>query len=390
MSNSQKIATVDPKERWLSQIGSHTVKTYRPIFEAYLGWCHSADPKETMQSLLIKARDINWLEDHLRAWYLFKKGQGVEHSTRKNALNAVRSFYTHNNVLLPRWPREWVQQLSKEPERTYTKEEISKMLKFAGCMRDEALLLSLNGDPQRIEVYRAMTWGMVSEQITRNGIAIVNIPALLPDADGINCNKNATKYRFALLSEATAKIRQMMFERKNLGEKLTASSWLFRGYSIMHSRNPVRLPPDSDSTPLTNRAIEMITGKMAVDAGIQEYYKTAKVTKAVFHPHGFRRSFKARVREVWRKLKVPMDSDFLKFVIGDKLDYEGAYDKFSESLLCDIFTELEPYLSITNDFEHKQNEPSDLTVKTAKSGLLYKLFLELKDMYKSEQIGGSG
>jgi integrase len=372
----------DPIQKWLSQLRQRSQIVYKPYFTQYLEWQRKSSPEESPESLLEKAKDINWLDDNLRSWYQHVKDQGVEHSTRKSKYVAVRSFYRWNNIALPKAPREWMLSAYKEPDRTYTQTEITSMFECAESSRDEALLLSLNGCPQRIEVLRALMWGMVAEEVMKGGIAIVNVPPNLPDSQGINCNKNATKYRFALLSEATWKIQQMMRERREDGERISASSWLFRGYSTKRTKNPIRIAKDSESVPLSSRAIEELISKMAERAGIQQYYKTAKQTKALFHPHGFRRTFKAHVREVWRKIKAPIDSDFLKFVIGDKLDYGGAYDKFSEPLLRDIFKELEPYLSITSYFK-RQEVSKPLTVKTANSGLLYSLFLELKDMYKS-------
>jgi integrase len=374
---------IDLVERWLSQFRDKSRELYGYYFEEYIKWSN-----ESPESLLEKARnDINWLDDNLRSWYIHSKEQGVEHATRKAKYMIVRSFYRWNNVALPKSPREWLLSVHKEPDRIYTREEIKAMYEHAETTRDQALLLALNGNPQRIEVLRALTWGMVAEQVEKGGIVIVNVPTMLPDARGVNCNKNATKYRFAFLSEATWKIQQMMGERREAGEIISPSSWLFRGYSKARTKNPVRVSKDSESVPLTNKSIEVIINQMAISAGIQNYYKTAKQTKGVFHPHGFRRTWKARVREVWRKINAPIDSDFLKFVIGDKLDYGGAYDKFSEPLLRQIFQELEPYISITDYWASKEKEEEDMRpqhkVETGKLGVLYGLYLELSEIYKS-------
>lgn len=376
LRTSEPLIKVDPIQKWLCQLRERSRAVYKPSFDEYLAWCN-----ESPNDLLEKAKDINWLDDNLRSWYLHVKDQGVEHSTRKNKYVAVRSFYRWNNVALPKAPREWMLSAYKEPDRTYTREEITSMYERAENSRDAALILSLNGCPQRIGVLRSLTWGMVAEEVTKGGIAIVNVPPNLPDSQGINCNKNTTKYRFALLSEATWKIQQMMRERREDGERISMSSWLFRGYSASRAKNTVRLARDSESVQLSRSAIEQIIGKMAEKAGIQQYYKTAKQTKVLFHPHGFRRTFKARVREIWRKISAPIDSDFLKFVIGDKLDYSGAYDKFSEPLLREIFQQLEPYLTISPEF--KRQEVSKATPSALKSGVLFQMFLELTAMYNN-------
>lgn len=352
---------------------------YSASFSRYLRWCG-----ESPESLLAKASDVNWLDDHLKAWYEEMKKRGLAHGSRRTSYAIVRSFYRWNNKALPKSPRHYLISSTLEPERIYTIEEIRKMYAVATNFRDRSLLMCLAHCPQRIEIYRAMRWSMVSEQVLGDrGITIVSVQSEILDSHGNNCNKAAVPYRFPLLSEATEAMRLMMEERKRAGENIRPESWLFRGYSTRRARNPVRVSEESDSTPLTNGGIEEIIDGLARKAGIQEFYKTPKLTKTVFHPHGFRKYFRARVREVWRTLAQPMDSILLEAVLGHKLPYAGAYDKFSEKYLTEIFTELEPFLSILSSSSEvkKKDAERQKILTSSSSSVLHQLYTELSGMF---------
>lgn len=311
--------------------------------------------------MLEKAKDVNWLDVHLKSWYQELKSQGISSNSRAQGYASARSFYRWNNIALPRAPRETRGRPTYESDRIYTKDEVRKMLHCAKNPRDVALLLLLANNPQREEVVSCLKWRMISDQLGKERVVVVCIPEELLNTEGENCNKNSIRYRFAFGSEVSQKIQEMMDERKAAGERIEPESWLFRSYSEYRSRNPVQISRDSDAIQLSGQSINKIIKSLAETAGIQQYVKTAKITRALFHAHGFRPYWKAAVREAWRKIKSPIDSDLLKFEIGDTVDQQGAYDKFSEAYLREVHSELEPYLRITDPTPAVQKDELALT-----------------------------
>lgn len=183
--------------------------SYEKWFKKYRAWSG-----ETPESLVLKGKDIEWLDDHLKSWYEKLRRQGLSLNSRKIGYNTVRSFLSWNHTTMPRSPREISASVTYESDRIYTKEEIQKLLALAENTRDEALLLAISHSPQRTEVWRALKRGMVSSQVAKGGIIVFSIPAQLLDSKLLNCNKASVAYKFGSGIEATEKIREMMEERK--------------------------------------------------------------------------------------------------------------------------------------------------------------------------------
>ncbi len=315
---------------------------YESYFPRFLEWC-----QETPGSLLEKSSDINWLDNLLMSWHVELRNRGLAQATANLALATARSFFRWNNVLLPRMSKETKTVRRYESNKIYTREEIARMAAVAKNHRDEAILLAEAHAAQREEVMSALRWGMVSKQILEGqNIVVVSIPAFLPDENDENANKGECDYKFAWGSEVTDLVEIMMQERASLGETIRPDSWLFRGYSSFRSRNPVRMRGDSDPVCLKGTAIGRIISDMAVRAGLQEYSKTPKTSRAVFHCHGFRRYLKHTIRQASKEIGIPIESDLLNYLLGHKLAYGGSYDHFNEDFIRSFYSKLESAISI--------------------------------------------
>jgi integrase/recombinase XerD len=202
-----------------------------------------------------------------------------------------------------------------------TQEEVAKIIDAAPSIRDKALIAFLAQSGQRRVIVTALKYGHIRKDLGRERFpVIVGVPAKLLDVHGVNVNKIRRPYRFAIGYDACVYIREMIEERKRCGEEITDESWLFRSYaSLRGGKMPMRMRKDEPGPPLSASAIVKIVDNAAKRAGLQE--KRGKISE--IHPHTFRRYFNMRLQEAG------IDPILRDFLLGHKLPYEGAYDKYT-------------------------------------------------------------
>lgn len=81
--------------------------------------------------------------------------------------------------------------------------------------------------------------------------------------------------------------------------------------------------------PMYNHITRLVK-KAAETIGIQHYTRTSRgQNKSLIHPHVGRIYFKAQLRQAG------VDPDLRNFMMGHKLPYAGAYDRFGEAEIVD-------------------------------------------------------
>ncbi len=146
----------------------------------------------------------------------------------------------------------------------------------------------------------------------------------------------------------------MIDERRRAGEQISDESWLFRSYAVNlagsdKGHHVIKVKKNTQGEPITAAAINAeIIRKIAVSAGLQKYIATERKTKTgaiikrgEIHPHAFRRNLKHWLREAG-----VYDNDFMNFIIGHKIAYGGAYDKFPASYIKREYAKGEPFLGL--------------------------------------------
>ncbi len=330
MDGARSENSLDPLERWLLSLSESSRDQYSYCFRKYMEYLGTGE----LEPIIMRARaDIVWLDDHLKQFREWIKSKHYAPGSGDGIFSAIRSFYSWNYVTLPKLPVDFNKSGAFEPDRIYTRREIKAMFDAATSKTWRAMLAFLRHSAQRVQVVRALKIMHVADALRNQEIGVVSVGPYLLDSRGRNCNKTRSRYKFAFGSECSRLLSDMIDERMQFGERVSSESWLF-------------VKPDGK--PFSGRNIDYVVNTLAERARIQEYVVTPKTKRAVFHAHGFRRTWKATVRSAWRTLKLGMDSELLQFQLGHTLPQRGCYDKFTAEDMRDFFADIESFMNISS------------------------------------------
>jgi len=88
-------------QRWRTRLSEGAFKTYSSLLKGYLEWV-GKNPDELIQWART-ASDPYMVLDSIQD-YILKARTGLRFKTRVNAYTAVRSYLSHNRILLPKDP----------------------------------------------------------------------------------------------------------------------------------------------------------------------------------------------------------------------------------------------------------------------------------------------
>jgi integrase len=332
-------------ERWLNNLTSAPSKRlYTHYFERFIDFSKS-NPDDLVQLAESGKDGLTKVRDLVSAFYHRLKDEGLSSKSCTNGYMAVRSFFRWNYVELGRMPKGFIGRRSYESGRILEQQEVADMVDACTSMRDKAIVTMLAQSAQRVEVLPALRLRHVKDQLDQNVAPIVvDVPAVLLDKEGRNVNKARVDYRFAFGEDTARYLKFMLEERAKNGEALDRESWLFRSYACRPEgrRNPVGVAANQRGPPISISAIGEVVRSAAEKVGIQNVGTTNRGKKRYeVHPHIFRRYWKSRMRKAG-----VTDNALLDFMMGHKLDYEGAYDKFSAEDTREAYKQAEPFLSL--------------------------------------------
>ena len=352
---------------WLSKFCGTVRRDYRYILEGFFQWCG-----ETPESFCERGKiDVNWLLERLNEWQETLRKDGLATQTIKTRYFAVKSFLDSMGVLLPKKHFRYPSRFPTRVKRIYTKEEICKMVCATTSSRNRAIILMLAHTGQAAQVLKCMRYSMISDQLASGRDAvIVSIPAVLSDANGKQCNRAGTEYKFAFGKEVTDAINQMIQERKRKGWVFERDSWLF-GHSWACRANKMRdLQRGLKDFPITDGLIQRIISKAAEDAEIQERTEIAHGrTRGALNAIGFRAFFRSQMYKACSESSMPLDPAFVDYLMGLKGNASVSYDrsKFTDEYIIDFFMKAGKHLSIMDQHEsgllqlHSSTAQTDLT-----------------------------
>lgn len=332
-----------PVKKWLANFSSRpgTAIQYKSRFNNYLEWA-----KDDPQSLLEKAYDVDWLADHMGAYWEHLNSRKLSPLTKHDLLSTIRSFYKWNNKALPMAPKGYKgAPVAFESDKIYSLAERRMFFATSRSSLERAVLTLMNDTALRIGTLRGLRWGMIADQMDSDCV-VMEIPGYLPDHLGHNCNKTSARYLSAFGEDSIASIKELVSERL-----MHPQSFIFSSDSPAFG---------GQEAPMSLATLERVILNLAERAGIQKYIETNNGRKrAVYHAHGFRRLFSDSFRAGCEQLHLPVDDQLRNFLLGHKLAYKGAYDKFRFEYIQRIYRELYPFIRILP--EERQIEAVALT-----------------------------
>lgn len=124
----------------------YTKRTYQYALKHFMKFCKVDNMNDLLSS------DLDALEDRIIAYLKYLQGQRLAKQTRLTMLAGIRKFYALNRLRL-NWDfiYNYVgKKEKKEQDRTYTVDELKKMLKTAKSLRTRAIILLLASTGLRV------------------------------------------------------------------------------------------------------------------------------------------------------------------------------------------------------------------------------------------------
>jgi integrase/recombinase XerD len=237
--------------------------------------------------------------------------------------------------VLSKKPRTFRAVVEYEPTRLYTQEEVAWLVDTASNMRNKALIMFLAQSGQRVSIVTSLKLRHIN--FNQPSPIVVDIPAVLPNHQGLNVNKSRTPYQFAIGQDSIMYLTFVMREREQRAEPLTPESWVFRSSSQRVGPQAIRKVQLSTlGTSLSPSQVDNIVRRVAMKRGIQQQFGK----RYLFHPHGFRRYWKHQLR------MGGADSSLLDYMMGHTLPYRGAYDRWTTQDIKDQYKRAEKYVNL--------------------------------------------
>jgi integrase len=314
-------------KRWLRNVTGNSLKLYPRYFGEFCQFVNL-----TPDQLLAKAVDDKGLEDvHDLAKQFYEKleREGLAPWTCTIGYSAVRSFMKWNSKRLGPMPKKFKGHVAYESDRILQPGEVAKMVDMAPSLRDKAVIKFLHESAQRAGILTALRYGDIRKQLEAGTTPIVvDIKAVLFNVKRENVNKKRVRYKFAVGKETADYLARMVKERGQLND----NSWLFA------TSNETWLDLDAIMT-IVKHAAEKAGIQVIKDLGTDRHGRPRR--KFEIHSHVFRRSWKHAMRQAG-----VTDADFLNFVQGHELPYEGAYDRYSTEDVRKEYLKAEPYMTV--------------------------------------------
>jgi integrase len=341
---------IDPLTRWERKVGTQQFNRYKLDFQNFLARNKITDPSELLKLDLLDATDL------AEEFYDYMISQNYSNSKASNAYTAVRSFFSYNGRKLGKVQKKFQAHAEYTTDCVCTQKQVYDIISDINKCRDKGAVGVIFQGGQRDGLVSALKLKYIETPDWENAkVVVFAIPDLVLNARGLNVNKNKTKYRFAILDDVAVYIKRHLDERRKAGEVLTPESWLFRTRRVSGNgtyMNPLckkmTMKPDridySDPRvyPITQWFLNKLISTKAEKLGFQSYVTTKRGQKrAQVHGHSGRAYFKTQAR------KAKIDADLRDFLIGHKVPFGGAYDKFTASEITQVMEESRAYLAIT-------------------------------------------
>ena len=324
-------------------------------------------------------------DDLAVAFYDKLKSTGYASTSCSGGYQTVRSFFSHNGIVLGKADSKFRPTVELEPRFTPTQKQVFDLIYAIPNARDKAVAGVCFQGGQRDGIASCLKMKYISTPNWREAkIVIFDIPPFVPDMRGRNVNKWKSPYRFGVLDDVAGFIKLHLVEREAAGEKLTAESWLFRTKSVGHR---IRTDfGDSRSEPIKRCYVNQMIKFAAVKTGIQTHVQGKRSVRYALHAHVGRRYFKKMMR------LSGVDPELRDFMMGHKVKYERAYDEYDEAEITNALEQARPRLTLSpqplDEVERKKQSYLDASRMALSVGLItQEKYAELEKLMALEPVG---
>jgi hypothetical protein len=323
----------DPVARWKSRIAESSWEVYAKWWAKFVDM-FKLDPFELLKLTRQEADDL------ATEYYDRLKKDGYASTSCSGGYQTVRSFFSHNGIVLGKADSKFRPTVELEPRFTPTQKQVFDLIYAIPNARDKAVAGVLFQGGQRDGLASCLKLKYISTPNWREAkVVIFDVPPFVPDMHGRNVNKWKAPYHFGVLDDVASFIKAHLAEREAAGESFTGESWLFRTKSVGHRiRTDYR---DSRSEPIKRCYVNQMIKFAAVKIGIQSENKGIRSVRKAVHAHVGRRYFKKMMR------LSGVDPELRDFMMGHKVKYERAYDEYDEAEITNALEQARPRLTLS-------------------------------------------
>lgn len=333
---------LNPLERWKSRLTDSTWNVYQKwwhIFEDFVKEKHNIENATDVINLSIQdASDV------AADFYNFLQGKGYSINSCACAYCAIRSFFSYNGCRLEKSSGKFRGGISElETRKKLTQREVADLMHAIPNVRDKAAVGICFQGGQRIGIACSLKLKYIVTRDWENASVVVfDIPRLVLDMNGKNVNKRNVNYMFGILDDVAQLIKMHLREREMAGEKLTPESWLFRSRSIPPKIRVTYSHPTV--VPIKGAYLNGVVTHAATKIGIQSVMNgRRKMNRYAVHAHVGRSYFKTQTR------LANIDAELRNYMLGHKLPYGEAYDRFNEQEITGALEKARGYLLMVPD-----------------------------------------
>lgn len=331
------ISTIlDPVKRWKSHIADSTwERCYKQHWDNFVELFKVEDPTELVSLTQQQASDLALqYREHLES-------KGYSSKFVCSGYCAIRSFFAYNGIRLEKMSQNFAGHVQYRSYVQIEQKDVFALVEAVPSYRDKfAASLCYQGG-QRDGLVEALKLKHIVTKDWQNAkVSVFDIPELLLNYKGQNVNKRKVKYRFGLLDDAMRFLKLHLEERARAGEKLTPESWLVRSRSLGGRKRGTFADPES--MPITADYVNTVVKKAAARIGIQSSVLTnLKRKQHQITAHNGRLYFKTQMRDA------RVDLELRNFMMGHKVAYGGAYDKYREREIIEAMEQARSVLALT-------------------------------------------
>lgn len=369
----------DPVARWKSRIGESSWEVYAKWWKKFVAMFDIKDSSELLKLSKQEADDL------ATEYYDRLKKDGYASTSCSGGYQTVRSFFSHNGIVLGKADSKFRPTVELEPRFTPTQKQVFDLVYAIPNARDKALAGVCFQGGQRDGLTSCLKLKyVVTPNWKEAKVVIFDVPPFVPDMRGRNVNKWKAPYRFGVLDDVAGFIKSHLAEREAAGERLNGESWLFRTKSVGHR---IRAGfGDSRSEPIKRCYVNQMIKFAAVKTGIQSHVTGKRSVRYALHAHVGRRYFKKMMR------LSGVDPELRDFMMGHKVKYERAYDEYDEVEITNALEQARPRLTLSpqplDEVERKKQSYLDASRMALSVGLItQEKYAELEKLMALEPAG---
>lgn len=292
------------------------------------------------------------------------------------AYTTVRSFFAYNGVKLAKAGSKFEGLTELESRKVLTQKEFFQLIQAVPNYRDKGAVGILFQGGQRNGIVCCLK---LKHIITRNwesaSVVVFDVPRFVPDENGKNVNKRRIAYRFGILNDVARFISIHLENRRKAGEKLTSESWLFRSRVVGKTKVTFS---DSRVSPIKQCYLNQVVKRAAERTGIQSKVKGRRSAigsaRHSVHAHSGRLYYKTQMR------LAGVDVELRDFMMGHKVAYGGAYDKFGATEIVNAMKQARSRLALTPELLDQLNRRKQDILNSARRFMPDERFAELEQL----------